>query len=145
MLRPTNIVIRPLDRFNWTDFLHLELTDSQQQFVPSILHAIAESKFDPCTPMGIWQGNQPVGFLQYCNFNRTCWISRVIIGKDFQRQGIGREALGLLLARLNGPDCAEIRTSVHKENKAALAFFHQLGFREMGEDEWETVLRFHSP
>lgn len=121
--------------------MDLKITDAQRDFIPSVLHSIAESKFDPCTPMGIWLKDKPVGFLQYCIFNRICWVSRVLVDESYQRMGIGKEAVKQVLAQMGPRQCDEVRTSFHPENHAARALFASLGFVPHSKDEWEAVYK----
>jgi diamine N-acetyltransferase len=118
-----------LDRFTWEATLDLRLSEAQQAFVPSVLYSLAQAKFEALTPYGILAGEKMVGLLMYGNFGGICWINRVMIDERYQRQGIGREAVQELVARLQKrPDCAEIRTSYSLDNAAAAAFFQALGF-----------------
>lgn len=135
--------VAPLTRFNWEQVLDLEPEPAQRAFMPDLLHSIAQSKFENCTPCGIWHQGALCGFLLYCQFQQACWISRVLVDRRWQRQGIAQRAVNLVVKHLRShPGCREIRTSVAAENFAALALFVSAGFEPMGDDEAEVILRF---
>ncbi|WNJ16101.1 GNAT family N-acetyltransferase [Pontibacter sp. G13] len=121
--------IEPLDRYNWELVLDVSIDDQQAQFVPPVLYTLAQAQFEQLKLFGIRHAGQMVGMITYGNFGGICWINRILIDVKFQRQGIGRAALEMLLAQLQGhPACHEIRTSYAKQNYAASQFFRQMGF-----------------
>ncbi len=133
----------PLDRFNWERVLDIRLQPVQEAFVPSILYSLAQAKFENLFPYGIeWEG-QMVGFLMYGEFQGICWISRIIIDKEYQSRYIGSSALTLLLQQLKTkPSCKEVRTSFDSANEAARFFFERHLFAPINPDvegEWVAV------
>lgn len=139
-----NVSIRPLDRFNWESALELELHDYQRDFLPDVLYSIAQSKFENLFPHGIFLGGKMVGFLMYGNFGGICWINRIMVDKNFQKDGIGSHALTQILQQLQrDPSCKEIRTSFSRQNSVAEHFFGQHDFRKVTDSlEDEVVLRY---
>jgi diamine N-acetyltransferase len=138
------IQIKPLTRFNWEQAIQLQLHDYQEDYLPSILFSIAQSKFENLFPYGIFEGERMVGFLMYGEFDAICWISRFMIEKDSQEQGIGKTALRQLLNLLrNQPKCKEIRTSFSRKNALAEYFFRSQGFEAIGDGmDKEIVMRY---
>lgn len=138
------IRLAPLTRFNWEECLGLEVEQSQRNHLPSILHSIAQSKFEACTPCGIFSQGTLCGFLLFCQFQQACWITRVMVDRRWQRQGIGGRAVALAIRHLQShPGCREIRTSVAGQNFAALQLFRLAGFVPIGDEEGdEVVMRF---
>ena len=124
--------IIPLDRYNWEQCLHIEVSAEQKAFVPSVLFSLAQAKFENLKPFGIKAEGEFVGFLMYGEFSGICWINRVIVDANHKRKGIGRTAVLQLIERLkHNIKCKEIRASYAKENQAAREFFHTLGFEPL--------------
>ncbi|MEY3443697.1 MAG: hypothetical protein RLZZ519_1978, partial [Bacteroidota bacterium] len=65
MERPSStdptVQIKPLTRFNWEQATSLQLHDYQEDFLPSVLFSIAQSKFENLFPYGIFEGEELVG------------------------------------------------------------------------------------
>jgi len=126
--------ISPLDRFNWELAVNLDVADDQRGFIPNNLYSIAQSKFEDCQPFGVWLDKTMVGFLMYCHFQGICWISRIMIDKAHQNEGIGKKALKLLLLELKRDfRCKEIRTSFQQQNALAEVLFSTVGFKRIGD------------
>ncbi|MEM6764839.1 MAG: GNAT family N-acetyltransferase [Bacteroidota bacterium] len=121
--------IVPLDRYNWELCLDIKLTVQQESFVPSVLYSLAQARFEQLVPFGVMYQERMVGFLMYGEFAGICWISRILIDKDFQRMGIGARAVQELIRLLQkNIRCKEIRTSYDIHNTQAKLFFYSLGF-----------------
>jgi diamine N-acetyltransferase len=136
--------VKPLTRFNWELATKLQLHDYQEEFLPSVLFSLAQSKFENLFPYGIFEEEDLVGFLMYGEFDGICWISRILVDKDFQERGIGRKALVQMLDLLRSqPRCKEIRTSFARQNALAEYFFKSAGFEQIGEGlDKEIVMRW---
>lgn len=132
----------PLDRYNWEKLLDLQISPDQQAFLPSTLYSLAQSKFEDLTPLAIMADEQLVGYVMYGEFGGICWITRIVIDHEFQRQGLGRAALEELLHQLQrNIRCKEIRTSHAPSNYAAEAFFESLGFEPVAQPLENEVVR----
>ncbi|HHG86386.1 MAG TPA: GNAT family N-acetyltransferase [Bacteroidetes bacterium] len=138
------VTISLLNRFNWESAAALELHPHQKEFLPDNLFSIAQSKFENLLPYGIMLEEKLVGFLMYGNFGRICWISRIMVDKAYQKQGIGAIALQIILDKLErNPVCSEIRTSFSRKNTLAATFFAAQGFHKLSDDlENEIVMRY---
>ena len=134
----------PLDRFNWEECLSLQLSPEQEEFMPPILYSLAQSKFEALTPYGIRMGSKMVGFLMYGEFSGICWLSRILIDKDYQDQGLGEIAVRKWIDKMSYRiNCREIRTSYARENFRAAQFFGKLGFVPIDDGlEDEIVARY---
>ncbi|MEL6672978.1 MAG: GNAT family N-acetyltransferase [Bacteroidota bacterium] len=130
-----------LDRYNWESCLSISLLPEQETYVPSILFSLAQASFEAVKPLGIMYRGKMIGLLIHGEFSGICWISRILIDKDYQGRGLGTEAIQQMIKRLAiHPSCREIRTSYVKENQAAQAFFEKLGFEPIpGEIGQEVV------
>ena len=137
--------IKPLLRLNWEDATRLQLHDYQEDFLPSVLHSLAQSKFENLFSYGIFEGEEMVGFLMYGEFDGICWINRLMIDKAHQERGLGRLAVLQLLDMLRKhPRCQEIRTSFSRKNALAEYFFKSVGFTPIGEGmDTEIVMRWN--
>lgn len=119
----------PLDRYTWEACAALETLPEDTQFMPSVLHSLAQAKFEPLTPLGIAQDGQMVGFAMYGVFGGICWISRILVAAPHREKGLAREAISLLVKQLQlRQECREIRASYHPENLAAAHLFASAGF-----------------
>jgi len=138
------ITVRPLNRFNWEAATQLELHEYQSDFMPPILHSIAQSKFEDLEPMGIFAGDDLVGFAMYGNFSGICWINRIMLDKTHQEKGYGKKALQLILDKIKTrPNCQEIRTSFVRANALAEYFFGSMGFQRIADGlDGEIVMRW---
>ena len=136
--------IIPLDRYNWESCLKVKLTPEQESYLPSVLYSLAQAKFENLNPLGIVYKDQMVGFLMYGIFGGICWINRIMIDQDYQRLGIGSNALRQLIYELRQKyHCREIRASYAKNNHSANLFFAQMGFQPINEAlDDETVVRY---
>lgn len=140
----TKCHIAPLDRYNWELCLALEITPEQERYVPSVLYSLAQAKFENLFPFGIWFEGKIVGFLMYGGFGNICWINRILVDKQYQGKGIGREAVRQLIQQLRQKrSCQSIRTSYAADNYQAKVFFEKLGFEELNDAlEEERVAEF---
>jgi diamine N-acetyltransferase len=116
----------------------LEVESDQRDFVAPNALSIAEAHFVPQHWMrAIYADGQPAGFvLTYEDQrSRTYDLWRFMVDASFQRSGVGRRAMQLLLDRWRGLGASEARLSVVPANTAAISFYESLGFRLTGEEE----------
>lgn len=133
----------PLTRNNWERALELEPADDQRDFLPPVIHAIAQSRFETSDLYAVYVEGLMVGFAMVCYFSLIPWITRFLIDRRHQGNGYGREALAALVHRLlSKPGVSEIRTTVALKNAGGEYLFHSLGFQRTGEiDGREIVMR----
>ena len=124
----------------------LEVESDQRDFVAPNALSIAEAHFVPQHWMrAIYADGQPAGFvLTYEDQrSRTYDLWRFMIDASFQRSGVGRRAMQLLLDRWRGLGASGARLSVVPANTAAISFYESLGFRLTGDEEHgEVIMRF---
>lgn len=137
--------IIPLNRWNWDKYLSIQVESSQEDFLPSVLFSIAQSKFENLIPCGINQDDKIVGFVMYGDLGGIIWINRIMIDVAFQRKGLARESLILLLSqiRTNYFSQMEIRTSYARKNLAAKALFEGLGFEAINDHLAEEIVAIY--
>lgn len=138
--------IVPLDRYNWESCLNISLTPDQEQFLPSVLYSLAQANFENLHPYGIVYREKMVGFMMYGEFTGICWINRIMIDQEYQRQGIGHAAMRQLIEKLwSKRTCKEIRTSYSRHNYIVDQFFKSLGFVGGAEMEGEEIVATLNP
>jgi diamine N-acetyltransferase len=124
---------------------NLEVAEDQRDFVAPNAISIAEAHFVPTHWMrAIYADDEPAGFVLTYELpdEPTYYLWRFMVADGFQRRGIGRRAMELLLDRWRslGADVASL--SVVPANPDAIAFYESLGFRLTGEEEHgELVMR----
>ena len=128
--------------------LELSVFPEQESLVASNEYSLAQAYAQPeCVPLGLFIGNTPVGFAMYCldPEDRQYWIDRLMIDRNHQRRGYGREAMLLLIGRIRA--LADERhnyvyISFEHGNTAAKSLYESLGFVPDGREiDGETVYR----
>jgi RimJ/RimL family protein N-acetyltransferase len=151
--------IRPVTRENWEALIDLNVREDQRQFVASNLYSIAESQFGDefegywdLHPFGIYDGDEPVGFLMYgFNFEhpkQQAFIQRLMVDEKFQGKGYGRFGMQKVLEIFRADErIRQVGISYEPANEAARKLYASLGFVETGrmvEGEVEAVLKLRS-
>ena len=161
------IHLEEIDYRNVWDIIELEVTEPQEEFVASnqISLVQAYSVRDSETkafPFGIYNDDTPVGFLmigfneaatydddevppKVLDGNYSLW--RLMIDKEYQGQGFGRQAVQLAIEFIRTLPCGKAELcalSYEPENEVARKLYHSFGFEENGEmddDEIVAVLK----
>ena len=130
------LTFREIDRSNYNDCVHLTIADEQGGFVAPNMYSLVQVAYEPgLFPLGIYKDSTMVGFILYdFDMDIPGWsMSRFMIGKDYQNQGIGKPALRKFITYLSDKYAAKkIYTSVALTNEVAMKFYESAGF-EMGE------------
>lgn len=91
-----------------------------------------EIEKDGASVYTIIRDGQIVGDASYeMRDNDTAYISGLCVGQDFAGQGIGAEAMRLMLEELK--DKRKIELVTHPENVNAIRIYKSLGFEQVGE------------
>ncbi len=133
------IVLMPITEQNWETAADLELEEYQRDFVRPNAWSIAEASFHTeLKPMGIYRGGTMVGFLMYGKSYRSerTWLYRLMIDKKYQGQGLGKQAMELLIRRMRDEGYAEISVGYEPENSVAERLYAKFGFQPTGMAEW---------
>ena len=118
--------------------IKLKLAPEQEGLVAPNVVSIAESKFEPhYEPRAIYRNDQVVGFLMYCpevetNEKDLYWLFRFLIDAQYQRQGIGRAALGLAINEISQNNCSKINILYSPKNTIAAKLYASFGFKPVG-------------
>ncbi len=137
-----------ITRDNLDSFLRLEVHENQKDQVASNAASIAQGNYsDKAWFRGIYFNETPVGFvmLSLDYVKKEYWVSRYMVGKDFQGKGYGKIALLKIIDFMKTlPDITEILlTYVPKEKNGADGFYKKIGFIDTGEDrKGEIVMKY---
>ncbi len=136
--------MREITADNFDAVIALQVADDQRDFVPPAVESIAWAYVAPeCHPLAIYAGDAPVGFVMYGYIpaDGRCWIIGLIVDARRQRQGIGRAALELLLARMEAESGgASLLLSVNPDNVAAIRLYEAFGFRDTGKRQHDEMI-----
>lgn len=149
-----NITLQPVTATNWESLIALKVREDQKGFVGSNLFSIAEAQFGfefeknghwNLHPFGIYNDNQPVGFLMYgYNFGHPTWqsyIFRLMIDEKYQGMGFGRSGMQKIIEVLRTDERIKaVGISYKPDNDAARQLYASLSFFETGERVGEEVL-----
>jgi diamine N-acetyltransferase len=123
----------------------LEVAEEQRGFVAPNALSIAEAHFTPHHWMrAIYADGDPVGFLLTYEDPEedSFWVWRFMVDARRQQQGIGRQAMELLLDRWRSLGATAAALSVIPANRKTIAFYQSLSFQLTGEEEGrELVMR----
>jgi diamine N-acetyltransferase len=141
-----NIELREIDQKNLDAVLRLDIKPEQAGFVASNAKSIAQSKYYPgFIPLAVYDDKIPVGFVMYGldDADNTMWIIRMMIDKNFQGKGLGREAMTRTLGHITSRNnCSEIFLSFEPENLIAKKLYESFGFKDTGRiEEGEIVYK----
>jgi diamine N-acetyltransferase len=145
------ISLRDVTKANWQECVRLKLAPEQEHFVSSNAYSLAESKFMPTfVPQAIYRRDEAsasetmVGFVMYgyypdgvAPWGQRHWIFRLMIDREHQGRGYGREAMRQTLVRLEAdPTCPNVLIGYEADNVVARKLYRSLGFREIGPTPW---------
>ncbi len=145
---------------NIWDILKLSVYEAQQDFVArndlSIIEAYtAITGNGYAFPFGIYEDDMPVGFLMIGFDTDDYWdnapsiakgnynLWRLMIDKNHQKKGYGREAVKLALNFIKTFPCGEAEycwLSYEPENEVASRLYRSFGFVETGEMDGEELI-----
>ena len=106
-------------------------------------------------PFGIYEGETPVGFLMIGFDADDCWedapsiargnynLWRLMIDKNYQNKGYGKEAVRLALELIKTFPCGKADfcwLSYEPENEIASRLYHSFGFAETGEMDGDEII-----
>ena len=149
-----NITLQPVTTTNWNSLITLKVREDQKGFIGSNLYSIAEAQFGfefeenghwDLHPFGIYDGDQPVGFLMYgYNFGHPAWqayIFRLMVDEKWQGSGFGRSGMREIIEVFRAEDRVKaIGISYKTNNEVARQLYASLGFFETGDQVGEEVL-----
>jgi diamine N-acetyltransferase len=145
-IQKTGITLREITQKTLWPILNLEVDESQLSFVAPNAHSIAEAHFsDHAWFRGIYLGELAVGFVMlYIDREEPRYfLWRLMVDKDHQRMGYGRQAMEQVIDHVRSlPGAACLETSYTPGVGNPSPFYYKLGFKETGEVlEGENVLK----
>jgi diamine N-acetyltransferase len=140
------IEIRDITKENLRSILRLDIKKEQAGFVASNAVSVAQSKFYPLwETYAFYNGNIPVGFVMFGpdEDDNTLWIIRMMIDKEYQGKGFGRQGLKLVLELIRSKySVNEIYLSFEPHNDTARKLYESFGFEDTGRiEEGEIVYK----
>ena len=131
------ITLQEITEDTLSEILNLEVTDHQKRFIASNEKSIAQAHFSNYSWFrSINADNTPVGFVMlYLEPDKPVYeIWRMMIDKDSQRKGYGREAMKLIIEFVKSlPYAQDLYLSMIPENGGAAAFCSSMNFYYTGE------------
>ena len=130
--------LKPVVKDNWVECSRLKVGKNQEGNLASCLETIAQSAFEPHFELRAIQiGAKVVGMLAYCPeidepMPGLFWIFRIVVGKEYQGKGFGREAMQLSLVEIWKRGGLSVRTMCKQNNFPAIKCYESLGFRTKG-------------
>jgi ribosomal protein S18 acetylase RimI-like enzyme len=80
----------------------------------------------------------PVGLINFTirqtvlHRSPSALIDEIVVAKDYQRKGVGRQLVLAAIAKCKALDCCEVEVSTEKTNAEAREFYRECGFKERG-------------
>ena len=145
---------------NVWDILKLRVAKEQENFVASNDVSIIEA-YTAITgngyafPFGIYENDTPIGFLMVGFDTDDYWddaplvakgnynLWRLMIDREYQNQGYGKEAIRLALEFIKSFPCGKAEycwLSYEPENEVARQLYRSFGFVETGEMDGEELI-----
>ena len=151
------VELREINHSNWLECIRLEVADEQRRFIKPNIFSLAEAyvhsdankadaeEFYRCIQFAVYHGEKMVGFVQ-ATYEKECdfdgkpayELYKVMIGKKYQGQGFGKEAVRLLLDYIKTfpyGEAENVYVQWHPENAASERLFAAAGFAAVGTDE----------
>jgi len=141
------IYLRNIDETNQEACIALRVREDQTPLVASNSRSLDWARRNPAiVPQVIYEGETVVGFLMYePRGNGVFSVHRLMIDAQWQRRGIGRRAMELVIEEIRRLGGATIYSSTRPENEAAQYLLAEFGFEKHEvESDGEVVYR-HGP
>ncbi|MGG0124187.1 GNAT family N-acetyltransferase [Bacillus paranthracis] len=143
------VYLKAIDKRNWEEAITLSVTEEQQTLIASNLYSIAEVQFlDNFYAKGIYLDEKMIGFTMFGidPDDNNYWIYRLMIDEKFQGQGIGKQAIHLVIdeIRNNNANSSIIMIGYAPENLTAKFVYKKAGFIETELSSWGEQLAKYS-
>ena len=144
----TGFHLRPVTDANVDQLIQLEVTPEQQDLVAPVAKSLAQASVRiPGRPLGIYDGDEPVGLLLLWDVRRdpdepadqlSVW--RLMIDAKHQKKGYGARTMRWVIDEARRLGVASVGLSHQMLPGNAGAFYEKLGFRYTGRVEHEEHL-----
>ncbi len=140
------VTLREIDAGSVRTICELSVREEQSRLVAPNAVSMAEAHFaEHAWFRAVYADETPVGFVMLEDDPDAAevFLWRFMIDARYQRSGLGRRALELVIAHVRAhPASRTLATTVVPEPGAAQEFYEKLGFVATGEyEEGESVLR----
>jgi histidinol dehydrogenase len=135
--------LRTVTADNVDSLIQLDVAPEQQTLVGSVAKSIAQASVrTPGRPLGIYDGDTPVGFLLLWDVRRDpdepadqLYVWRILIDARHQRKGYGARTMGWVIDEARRLGVASVGLSHQDMPGNAGPFYEKLGFRYTGKVE----------
>lgn len=132
------VTLREITKDNYEECLSLSVAENQKGFVSSTAYSLAQAWVyrDTDYPFAVYADETMVGFvmLGYYELKEQYTLWKIMIDKEHQNRGYGREALRLgIRFPVDSFGAKEIYTAYESSNSVARDLYRSFGFRETGE------------
>ncbi|MBD5533629.1 MAG: GNAT family N-acetyltransferase [Lachnospiraceae bacterium] len=132
------VELREITKENYEECLALSVAESQEDFVSSTVHSLAQAwiYYDTAFPFAIYADGTMVGFIMlgYYETEQYYTLWKLMIDEKYQNKGYGKKALRLGIDYLiNRFKVKEVYTAYYETNRIARNLYASIGFRETGE------------
>lgn len=145
------ITLRKINEDNFIDAFNLKLKKGQEEFVSNPIRSLAQAYvyYNQCTPFGIYDDEQMVGYVMviydYDIPEYDIW--HMMIDETQQGKGYGKKAFEKVLEYIQTKpfgDSNRVALTCNKTNEVALKLYESYDFKPTGnvdEDEIELALQ----
>lgn len=130
---------------NWRAVANLAVAPGQEGLIESNTQSLLEAAYDSSLgwrPLALWQEDHLVGFAMIGaedSERQTIWLDRLMLGADFQCQGLGRHFLRKLLQWIKTEYHVQgVFLSLHRENQRAARLYQSEGFVDLAQVDPEN-------
>ncbi len=128
-----DLTLRDVSRSNVRTICDLKLAEGQQDLVAPAAFTVAEGHYEPGAVLkAVYVGEDPVGVLLVQTEGRDPHVARFMIDASWQKRGVGRQAVGLLVALLSDAGWQTLETSFVPVALGAEGFWQRCGFADTG-------------
>ncbi len=142
-VRISDVTLRRITLENLDAVLALSVSADQRDYVADNAKSIAQAHYYPeAWIRAICRSGEPVGFLMLHDEHLRpepretgyYFLWRLMVGEPYQGQGLGRQAVGLLVEHVRRrPHANRLLTSCHSGPNSPEGFYRRLGFLPTGE------------
>ncbi|MCH7322669.1 GNAT family N-acetyltransferase [Solibacillus sp. MA9] len=129
--------LKPITKDNWIAAIKLKVAKDQNHFVATNAVSLAQLNFlENFYAHGIYEDETMVGFTLFGidEEDHEFWIYRLMIDKNYQGKGYGKEAVNLIIKAIHtmkAPQHQLIHISYEPENIVAQQVYKNAGFYEI--------------
>jgi len=133
------VSLRPVSQDNWRSIAKLTVSEAQREFVAEPCYYLALCCYGKdWQPLAVYLDEHVIGFMMWSTdpADGSCWLGGIIIDKDMQNRGYGKQAVHAAITMLNGKyGYRSFALSYQPTNLVAKHLYNKLGFIE--KNEWE--------